>query len=547
MINTVESISDADLVSHSLSGDREAFGHIVARYQTLICSLAYSRTGSLTQSEDLAQETFITAWKQLSTLREPHKLRSWLCGIARNRIFDALKKQGREPSHAAELLDAAHESPGPDLPPHNVAISKEEEAILWRAIERIPENYREPLVLFYREHQSVQAVAANLELSEDAVKQRLSRGRKLLQEQVVAFVEGALGRTNPGQAFTMSVLAALPMAAFSAKAATIGAAAKGGTMIKGLSLGAFGWLIGPVIGVACGIMGWRNSLKGARTPRERAFIMRQGKISIIAALVFTGCLLSFNIVTPSIWKKHVVLLIVLGLMITFGFAAFIFIATFRFNRRFAELRQEEEELHPEILQNQPNVGPMFAVPWEYRSRITLFGVPLVHCRGGRRRGEKMKPAIGWIAYGDKAYGLLLASGGIAVAPISMGGLSIGLISIGGFGVGLFAFGGFAFGAVTLGGAAIGLIASGGIAVGWHAAMGGMAIAHDLALAGSAVAPHANDDVARHFFLKYHWLDFTRPGSNVLFWSLCFGPVILQIWILQWWSRRMMKRVASNRG
>src|SRR5207249_1394274 len=81
--------------------------------------------------------------------------------------------------------------------PHERAISAEEEAILWRSMERIPEIYREPLVLFYREHQSIEAVAQNLELSEDAVKQRLSRGRKLLHEEVLAFVEGTLARTNP--------------------------------------------------------------------------------------------------------------------------------------------------------------------------------------------------------------------------------------------------------------------------------------------------------------------------------------------------------------
>src|SRR6266568_9621192 len=89
--------SDSELVTQSLAGNRDAFGWIVARYQSLLCSLAYSATGSLSQSEDLAQETFIAAWKQLAALREPEKLRSWLCGIARNLIYDALKKDGREP------------------------------------------------------------------------------------------------------------------------------------------------------------------------------------------------------------------------------------------------------------------------------------------------------------------------------------------------------------------------------------------------------------------------------------------------------------------
>jgi len=85
MISSVPQ-NDADLVAASLSGNRDAFGQIVARYQSLVCSLAYSATGSLSQSEDLAQDTFVTAWKRLRDLREPEKLRAWLCGIARNLI-----------------------------------------------------------------------------------------------------------------------------------------------------------------------------------------------------------------------------------------------------------------------------------------------------------------------------------------------------------------------------------------------------------------------------------------------------------------------------
>ena len=87
--------ADAELVSGTLSGDREAFEKIITRYQGLICSLTYSATGNLGHSEDLAQEIFISAWKHLGQLRERDKLRSWLCGIARNRINNFLRREGR--------------------------------------------------------------------------------------------------------------------------------------------------------------------------------------------------------------------------------------------------------------------------------------------------------------------------------------------------------------------------------------------------------------------------------------------------------------------
>ena len=100
--------SDAELVSKTLAGDRDAFGRIVTRYQTLICSLAYSAMGNLGESEDLSQETFITAWKNMGKLAEPEKLRSWLCGIARNLIHDTFRRQGREPAHGGGIVEAVH-------------------------------------------------------------------------------------------------------------------------------------------------------------------------------------------------------------------------------------------------------------------------------------------------------------------------------------------------------------------------------------------------------------------------------------------------------
>src|SRR6266704_2789944 len=131
--------NDAELVIASLSGNRDAFGQIVSRYQSLICSLAYSATGSLGESEDLAQETFITAWKHLRHLREAAKLRAWLCGIARNRIRNFLRREGREPVRKAEIIDAEHESVAHDPIPADHAISKEEASILWRSLERLPD------------------------------------------------------------------------------------------------------------------------------------------------------------------------------------------------------------------------------------------------------------------------------------------------------------------------------------------------------------------------------------------------------------------------
>src|SRR6187399_1865752 len=126
LMSTAALPSDADLVQRSLTGGTPAFSEIVARYQTLICSLAYNATGSLSRSEDLAQEVFLTAWKELRQLREPEKLRSWLCGIARRLAANTRRREGREPVCAAEELEDRHHAPEPG--PTEETISREKEA-----------------------------------------------------------------------------------------------------------------------------------------------------------------------------------------------------------------------------------------------------------------------------------------------------------------------------------------------------------------------------------------------------------------------------------
>jgi RNA polymerase sigma factor (sigma-70 family) len=234
---------DAELVAQSLAGSRDAFRKIVERHQTLVCSLAYCATGSLSQSEDLAQETFLAAWQQLPGMREPSKLRSWLCAIARFVIGKEIRRRGRQPLHDAEPLETIGELRAPEALPSERAVTNEEEAILWHCVARIPEMYREPLVLFYREHQSVERVAEALGLSRDAVKQRLARGRRLLHKQMLAYVEATLQNTRPGKTFTGAVLAALPPSAFSAKILALGAAAKTSTLKTVAAVAAVGLVI----------------------------------------------------------------------------------------------------------------------------------------------------------------------------------------------------------------------------------------------------------------------------------------------------------------
>jgi len=489
--------NDAELVQGTLAGNRDAFGQIVSRYQSLICSLAYSATGSLGQSEDLAQETFMTAWKHLGHLRERDKLRAWLCGIARNRINNFLRREGREPVSEAASLENVSESRSPEPLPAEQAISNEEQAILWRSLERIPEIYREPLVLFYREHQSIEKVAERLELTADTVKQRLSRGRQLLHEQVLAFVEGALERTNPGKVFTVGVLAALPATlATSAKAATIAAAtAKGGVTAKTVgAMGLFGVLATPLLIVFGNFIPYRMALVEARSDEEVRHIKSYfhtiyaasfGLATLLtSALYFIGRAEYGN--RPGamdLFRAWFITLVVFYLLAMFIST----IAGARKRRAYYTkiLAREHGGVYPE---------PAF----EFCSKTKLFGLPLVHVRIADRFDILKKPVVAWIAVGNCAIGGLFAFGAVACAPLCIGGLTIGLVPFGGLALGIMPLGGIALGVMAFGGVVIGWQAIGGCAIAWKAAVGSLAIAHDFAQGGIACAAQANNDLAEQF-------------------------------------------------
>jgi len=536
---------DAELVAGSLAGQRDAFGQIVERYQSLICSLAYCATGSLSQSEDLAQETFIAAWKQLPQLREPRKLRSWLCGIARNVTGMTLRRLGREPIHGAEPLDVVQESAVAQPLPSDHAITKEEEAILNRSLERIPEAYREPLVLFYRQGQSVERVAEALELSQDAVKQRLSRGRKLLREEVLAFVEGALAQTNPGKAFTLGVLAALPaVVASSATAAALGATGKAAAPAAKLFLSAatMGAWLGFLGGLLGGAIGSWASWETARYQRERQ-LLRRSLIFYGAALsIFSAPFLAMRVTGWRLVGSHPLGYAIALAAWILGFVLLSLFWSLRLARQARRLRAEEIAAGTAPLPESALVRrwSRWGSKWEgrqWRSTWSLLGLPLIDINFSSPDPQsfiskatvsallpgKARIARGWIALGDRAHGLLFACGNIAIGGIAIGGACAGVLAIGGAAAGLVCVGGGAVGALALGGLAVGAIAWGGVALGawafgglaigwmafgggalaWRAAEGGLACAHDVALGGKAIATHANDVLARGF-VSHNW-------------------------------------------
>ncbi len=275
-----------------------AFEEFVRRHQAAVASVAYSICGDVTLSEDIAQEAFSGGVADERFSSGIAEIAIMGCGIARNLANGEVRKSHR---HSVSLdRIKADEEPVSDRPnvPDSV-VRREEESVVWKSLEEIPDTYRESLVLFYREDQSVASIAQTLDISEDAARQRLSRGRELLRHQVAAMIEGALVKTKPSAAFTASVMAAVAVMSGTAKAAmaSVGSGIAGSVIAKTATAGAVGGVVGGLAGGLAGAAGGGGGWLGAWLPaqvaptnRERLYMQSFGKrmfkISVVLSVIF---------------------------------------------------------------------------------------------------------------------------------------------------------------------------------------------------------------------------------------------------------------------
>jgi len=216
----VAPIADAELVARSRRRDADAFGMLVERHQRLVFGVALARCRDPSLAEDVAQEAFVSAWRDLDRLRDSERVGSWVAGIARNLASNAARRRER---HRVDTPEAAT-APSPE----DEALEREDRELLQRALADVPDAHREALVLYYLEGESCARIAELLGITEDLVKQRLSRGRRALREGVAARVESALVRARSGTALRAGVVAAVTLtAAREAGAATTVSSAAG--------------------------------------------------------------------------------------------------------------------------------------------------------------------------------------------------------------------------------------------------------------------------------------------------------------------------------
>jgi RNA polymerase sigma-70 factor (ECF subfamily) len=166
VLTAIETKPEVALIRAAQGGDRAAFGRLYEQYEAVIHGILIARV-AYDDAEDLMQDVFVKAMQQLAALREPEAFCSWLITIARRVATDHL----RSAKTTTELRAAALSAPK----------SNAEPLAILATIQRLPETYRETLILRLVEGMTGPEIAARTGLRPDSVRVNLCRGMKILR------------------------------------------------------------------------------------------------------------------------------------------------------------------------------------------------------------------------------------------------------------------------------------------------------------------------------------------------------------------------------
>ena len=178
----MESESDEMVASAVQSGNTEAFGVLVDRYEAKITRYASKFLYSYDDRLDAVQEVFLKAYEHIQSFRVTEKFSSWLYRIAHNVFLNIIRKRGREKISFVDL-DVLFPAGIPDEAESRTAFS-EEYPHMEKYLSKLEVKYREVLVLFYFEERSYEQIAEILQIPKATVGVRLRRA-KIAMKKVV--------------------------------------------------------------------------------------------------------------------------------------------------------------------------------------------------------------------------------------------------------------------------------------------------------------------------------------------------------------------------
>lgn len=189
-----DQLDDRSLVERILGGDRDQFTVLMSRYQKRVVNYVYRITHRYEEAHDLTQEIFVKVYLALDRYDSKYQFSTWLFRIAQNSAIDALRKKSvaevplarpteDEPSGKdREFADAG-------VSPERALKNKQLGSAIDRAVENLPNDYRELIQLRHFAELSYEEIASMKKLPLGTVKNKLFRARNLLKEALGSYVE----------------------------------------------------------------------------------------------------------------------------------------------------------------------------------------------------------------------------------------------------------------------------------------------------------------------------------------------------------------------
>lgn len=183
MVAKNDQVQDAQIVRECLEGRQDAYTLLMSRYKRPVFGLIYRTVRQREDAEDLAQETFIKAFRSLPSYDPQYAFSSWLFKIASNLCIDHFRRQRTE-TVSLDDEDKPLEIPDGTQNPEEAAVAQSERSVIDAAIGSLPVDYRLVILLRHKEEKSYEEIAQILNLPLGTVKAKVHRARGALKERL---------------------------------------------------------------------------------------------------------------------------------------------------------------------------------------------------------------------------------------------------------------------------------------------------------------------------------------------------------------------------
>lgn len=186
-INEIEKLDIAqerEIVLRCQNGDVEAMGLLVTQYQHWVYNIAYGMLGHHHDAEDIAQDSFLSAWENIGNFQFRSRFSTWLYRIVKNKCLNHIDQYRRRKTDPTEIDDSQPWIPIDTVTPEDEALRKETKEIVHAALAKLKDSHREILILRELQDLSYEEISELLGCTLGRVKSRLHEARKALKKEL---------------------------------------------------------------------------------------------------------------------------------------------------------------------------------------------------------------------------------------------------------------------------------------------------------------------------------------------------------------------------